>query len=131
MRIRFMLDSTKQAKCRQTLDGTRNFNHPLLMVNAVDSISFLLRSRDTPSSILWLGRTWSAFAVTLAVLLTAITAYNFNGRLAGFIVGIFLLSNPEFFSSAHILRRMPVFYLAYLYLSCALPIIQKNKVFYR
>ena len=93
------------SKIQQILDGTRNFHHPLLMVNAVDSLSSLLRSRNNPSDILWLGRTWSAFAVTLAVLLTAITAYNFNGMLAGFIVGIFLLSNPEFFSSAHLFKE--------------------------
>jgi hypothetical protein len=101
----FYYHTDEPGKVSQIIDGTRNYRHPLLLIDATDAAVGALQIEKTPQSIVHVGRCISALAAALAiagvVLLTRRHAEWTFALLAGAIAG----SHPFLFEAAHYMKE--------------------------
>ncbi len=94
-------------KTEQLVEGTRNFNHPLLLLTVTDWVLDLDGTPRTHQSAALAGRTVSAVLTGLAVAAMALLAFYKRGLLAAACAGFFLATHWDIFEKAHIIKEDP------------------------
>ena len=101
----FYYHTDEPGKVSQIINGTRNYRHPLLLIDATDAAVGSLQIQKTPQGIVLVGRCISALAAALAiagvVLLTRRHAEWTFALLAGAIAG----SHPFLFEATHYMKE--------------------------
>jgi Dolichyl-phosphate-mannose-protein mannosyltransferase len=101
----FYYHTDEPGKVSQIIDGTRNYRHPLLLIDATDAAVNALQIQKTPQGIVHVGRCISALAAALAiagvVLFTRRHIEWTFALLAGAIAG----SHPFLFEATHYMKE--------------------------
>jgi len=101
----FYYHTDEPGKVSQIIDGTRNYRHPLLLIDATDAAVGALQIQKAPQGVAHIGRCISALAAALAiagvVLLTRRHAEWTFALLAGAIAG----SHPFLFEATHYMKE--------------------------
>ena len=101
----FYYHPDEPTKVAQIRDGTRNFNHPLLLLNTVDLVRSLTGGSKDCQRIAEIGRTCSAFFAALAVALFSWLGFNRFGVIGGSVAGITLLLQRRIYEHAHFMKE--------------------------
>jgi hypothetical protein len=92
-------------KVVQIRDGTRNFNHPLLLLTATDFARSLTGGTTDCQRIVELGRWCSAIFAAAAVALFSWVGFNRFGVIGGLTTGIALLIQRRIYEHAHFMKE--------------------------
>lgn len=98
-------------KCKQIVDGKRNFNHPLLLLNTAQPLKKLWGKSPSDTKPEQLqkaveaGRTASAIFAALAVVALVVAAYVLAGPGGALGTGLVVLFHPLLFEHAHIFKE--------------------------
>lgn len=94
-------------KVIQILQNSRNFHHPLLMLNTAGLICWLAGSPQDMQRTVELGRWASVVFASAAVALLTFAAWMLAGPIAQITCGLILMSDPTLFEFAHYLKEDP------------------------
>ena len=97
-------------KVDQILTGERNFNHPLLMLNAVDAAWHIAGKPADRQAIVEIGRTCSALFTVIGTLAFMLAAWQWRGPVAGIATGALLTCHQQVFELAHYFKEDPSLY---------------------
>ncbi len=103
-------------KVAQLATGERNFNHPLLLLNATDlaiRVTGRTPSEISPQAIVRIGRAISALCNALAIGMLALLAGSFGGVIATTCVGFLGALHFDLFEKAHYLKEDPALLLGF------------------
>jgi hypothetical protein len=96
----------EETKAVQVIENERNFNHPLLLVNATAALEKMWRpGTGNRQHVTILGRIVSASFAAAAIGLLAMSAWITFGPLAGLISGLFVLIHPLLFTLSHYFKE--------------------------
>jgi hypothetical protein len=96
----------EEGKAAQVIAGSRNFNHPLLLVNSVTAIQKIwLPGTHSLQDVTVLGRVFSAAFAAGAVSAMSLAAWIVAGPLAGLMAGILFGLDPRLFQAAHFFKE--------------------------
>lgn len=102
-------------KAEQVLDGRRNFNHPLLMLNTAALANGILGEKDDYNRATLIGRwvvaSYAAGAVALLSLLVVRLLGDLQGVARGLVFaasGLVIASTPQLFEFSHYFKEDPV-----------------------
>ncbi|RYD38586.1 MAG: phospholipid carrier-dependent glycosyltransferase [Verrucomicrobiaceae bacterium] len=108
--FKFYYHPDEPGKVRQLVNGTRNFNHPMLMLTTVDAVRKLVlddAGQRNYQTVVVVGRWATAAAAALTAAALALLAAWHYGLLAGVLTGVLTLSNSLLFQLAHYLKEDP------------------------
>lgn len=94
-------------KVRQILEDTRNFNHPLLMLELADGASRVLPIAKQPQDIVELGRWLSAIYLAVATVCAAWLIWQWWGALAAVLGGLLFALAPDVVELSHYFKEDP------------------------
>ena len=97
----------ERGKAFQLVEKSRNFHHPLLLLNLTDWAARLTGTERTPQKLVVVGRWVSAAFAAGAIAALALIAWLHYGALAGWAAGLLLLFEAELFKTAHYLKEDP------------------------
>jgi 4-amino-4-deoxy-L-arabinose transferase-like glycosyltransferase len=103
----YFYHTDEPGKVRQLAENTRNFNHPLLML---ESAALAARATATPAGpqpLVELGRSLSAAFCALAAVLLAWTVSRRSGIATGLLAGALLLVQPDVQEYARYFKEDP------------------------
>ena len=101
----FYYHPDEPGKVTQIRDGTRNFNHPLLLLTATDLAVWVRGRAASCQEIVELGRWWSAaFAATAAALFSWL-GFNRFGVPGGIVAGVAMLIQRRLYEHAHFMKE--------------------------
>lgn len=102
-------------KAEQVLDGKRNFNHPVLMLNSAALVNGVLGNKDDYNRATLIGRwvmaSYAAGAVALLSLLVVRLLGDLSAPMRGLAFatsGLVIASTPQLFEFAHYFKEDPV-----------------------
>ncbi|MEI6351743.1 MAG: phospholipid carrier-dependent glycosyltransferase [Verrucomicrobiota bacterium] len=104
-RFHFRCHADEPAKVRQIQTETRNFHHPLLMLNSVQAAFAISGAKTNPQNVVWVGRLSSALFTTVAVMALAWTAFLLSGRVGAVLCSAFLLCTPMLLELSHYFKE--------------------------
>ncbi|MDB6136563.1 MAG: hypothetical protein JWM59_4806 [Verrucomicrobiales bacterium] len=108
--FKFYYHPDEPGKVRQLVNGTRNFNHPMLMLTTVDTVRKLMldeAGQRNYQTVVVVGRWATAASAALTAAALALLAAWHYGLLAGVLTGMLTLSNSLLFQLAHYLKEDP------------------------
>ncbi len=97
----------ERGKAFQLVEKSRNFHHPLLLLNLTDWAARLTFTERTPQNLVVVGRWVSAALAAGAITALALIAWLHYSALAGWAAGLLLLFEAELFKTAHYLKEDP------------------------
>lgn len=101
----FYYHPDEPGKVAQIRDGTRNFNHPLLLLTATDLTMWLRGGAASCQEIVEVGRWWSAgFAATAAALFSWL-GFNRFGLFGGVVAGVAMVIQRRIYENAHVMKE--------------------------
>ena len=101
----FYYHPDEPSKVAQIRDDTRNFNHPLLLLNATDAARALIGRTADCQQIVEIGRTWSAVFAALAAALFSWLGFNRFGAIGGVAAGVAMLMQRRLYEHAHFMKE--------------------------
>jgi hypothetical protein len=101
----FKYHPDEQSKTRQIIEGTRNFNHPQLMLETTHLVVRLLGVAPKPQSVVEVGRWVSAGFAAMAVVALAATGYRAAGAAGMLAVGAVVGLCPSLLVYAHYFKE--------------------------
>ncbi len=93
------------SKSGQIINGTRNYHHPLLMLNAADVASRIAGARPDMQRVTVIGRWTSAAFAAAAVALLSSLVWARAGAVAGMAAAAFAGMHPELYKAAHYFKE--------------------------
>lgn len=103
----FMAHPDEPSKTRQVQNGKRNFNHPLLMLNAATVFSKMTGATDNRQEIVVVGRWLSAIYTSLSVALLSFLGWRLAGVMGAVGAGAVLTIDDRLFQYAHYFKEDP------------------------
>ena len=101
----FYYHPDEPSKVAQIRDGTRNFNHPLLLLTATDAVRWLRGATTDCQQIVEIGRTCSAVFAATAVALFSWLGFNRFGVIGGIAAGVTMLLQRRLYEHAHFMKE--------------------------
>ena len=101
----FYYHPDEPGKVAQIRDGTRNFNHPLLLLSATELAAWVRGGVATCQEIVEIGRWCSALFAATAVALFSWLGFNRFGVIGGLSAGITLLIQRRLYEHAHFMKE--------------------------
>lgn len=101
----FYYHPDEPSKVLQIRDGTRNFNHPLLLLTATDLAQRVSGAAADCQQLVELGRTWSALFAAAAAALFSWLGFNRFGVVGGIFVGFVMLIQRRLYEHAHFMKE--------------------------
>ncbi|HSH39649.1 MAG TPA: hypothetical protein VK993_12785, partial [Chthoniobacterales bacterium] len=101
----FYYHPDEPTKVAQIRDGTRNFNHPLLLLNATDLARRLAGATADCQQIVELGRWCSALFAAAAAALFSWLGFNRFGVIGGVVSGFAILIQRRLYEHAHFMKE--------------------------
>ena len=101
----FYYHPDEAAKVAQIHNGTRNFNHPLLLLSATELTTSLTGRRANCQLIVQLGRWWSAVFAATAVAAFSWLGFNRCGLIGGLVCGGAVLVQRRLYEYAHFMKE--------------------------
>lgn len=101
----FYYHPDEPSKVAQIRDGTRNFNHPLLLLTATDLTRWLSGGTADCQHIVELGRWGSAVFGAAAVALLSWLGFNRFGVPGGIVTGVVMLVQRRIYENAHFMKE--------------------------
>jgi len=118
----FYYHPDEPTKVAQVVEGTRNFNHPLLMVNSVAVAARLAGTDGAAQPVVEAGRWTAAFYMAGSVALVVLLVFWSTGLVGAVAAGFLLATRGEVFQLAHYFKEDPslVFGLALTFVAMVL-----------
>ena len=101
----FYYHPDEPSKVTQLRDGTRNFNHPLLLLSVTDLTRAIGGASSDCQQIVQLGRWWSAVFAASAVALFSWLGFNRFGLVGGLAAGAVMLVQRRIYEHAHFMKE--------------------------
>jgi hypothetical protein len=101
----FYYHPDEPSKVAQIRDGTRNFNHPLLLLNATDAARAVSGRSVDCQEIAEIGRTLSAVFAAIAAALFSWLGFNRFGVTGGVAAGVAMLIQRRLYEHAHFMKE--------------------------
>jgi hypothetical protein len=101
----FAYHPDEPTKVAQLNAGTRNFNHPLLLLSATDSTMRALKISRTMQNAAVVGRWIAAACAAGAVAILALLAHHYRGPLAATVAGASVMLHGKLFLYSHYMKE--------------------------
>jgi hypothetical protein len=116
----FTYHADENGKVQQVLTGSRNFNHPLLMLDAAQLAFKASGLPATRQNVVIVGRWCVAVFAAAAVAAFAAAAYHAGGLTAGVGAGLLIGLQPALFELAHFFKEDPALLMGLAFVVLAL-----------
>lgn len=107
----YFYHSDEESKALQLLYGYRNYWHPMLMLNATKTISWMLGADHDAQSITMVGRYLAAIFSSVGVVCFVLFAKRRQGLFTAILTGILLLTLPLLFEVSHYCKEDPALFM--------------------
>ncbi|MEY2479436.1 MAG: hypothetical protein QOI04_363 [Verrucomicrobiota bacterium] len=101
----FYYHTDEPGKVRQIIDGTRNYRHPLLLIDATDLLVRALKIDKTQQNLVHVGRCISAFAAVMSISAVVLITRRHSDWTFGLLAGAIAGSHPFLFEATHYMKE--------------------------
>ncbi len=101
----YFYHTDEPGKVSQIIDGTRNYRHPLLLIDATDLAVRVLKIDKTSQNVVHVGRCISALAAVMSILAVVLIARRHSDWTFALFAGALAGSHPFLFEAAHYMKE--------------------------